>query len=179
MFQNVQYSNGPPSQVTTIWILDTHTVRYLDESCIQVFGIQMFTVLCGGEKRGFDLKLTLNPDVECFCASHNVLSSIVLDFLNPTLHLKNDAFSISLLFPLHQGNTLSLPNVRYLSSYFTNCIQKVVTSVRHSWELGLKKPTLYYLLFVEYVRGMQYKCCTLQPFYEVVSESHCTLRHFT
>ena len=28
----------------TIWILDTHTVRYSDESSLQVFGIQMVTV---------------------------------------------------------------------------------------------------------------------------------------
>ena len=29
----------------------------------------------------------------------------------PYVHLKNDLFSISLSFPLYQGNTLSLPNV--------------------------------------------------------------------
>ena len=28
--QNVRYSNGPPSRVTTIWIPDTHTVWYSD-----------------------------------------------------------------------------------------------------------------------------------------------------
>ena len=30
--------------MTTIWIPDTHTVRYSDESNIKVFGIQMVTV---------------------------------------------------------------------------------------------------------------------------------------
>ena len=30
-------------------------------------------VMCGGEKRGFDLKITLNPDVQRFCAGHIVL----------------------------------------------------------------------------------------------------------
>ena len=33
------------SFVITIWILDTHTVPYSDESSIQLFGIQMVTVL--------------------------------------------------------------------------------------------------------------------------------------
>ena len=44
MVQNVQYSNGPPSHMITIWILDTHTVWNSDESCIQVFSIQIVTV---------------------------------------------------------------------------------------------------------------------------------------
>ena len=34
----------------TIWIPDTHTVRYSDESDIQVFGIQMVTVSTSGQR---------------------------------------------------------------------------------------------------------------------------------
>ena len=45
MVQNKWYSNGPPSHVTTIWVPDTHIVRYSDESGFQVFGIQMVTIL--------------------------------------------------------------------------------------------------------------------------------------
>ena len=44
MFLNVQYSNDLPSHVTTIWIPETPTVRYSNESGFQVFGIQMVTV---------------------------------------------------------------------------------------------------------------------------------------
>ena len=38
MVQNVKYLK---SRDFTIWILDAHTVQYLDESGIQVFSIQM------------------------------------------------------------------------------------------------------------------------------------------
>ena len=37
--------------------------------------------------------------------------------------------TISLPFPFYKGNTLSLPNVHYLSIRFSNCTQKVVTCV--------------------------------------------------
>ena len=42
--QNVRYSNGPPSHVTTILIPDTHDFQFSDEFGILVFGIQMVTV---------------------------------------------------------------------------------------------------------------------------------------
>ena len=56
------------------------------------------------------------------------------------LHLKNYDFSISFCLPLHQGCTLSLPNVVYLFSLFSNCIKKAVMSVHLSWSIGFKKP---------------------------------------
>ena len=57
------------------------------------------------------------------------------------VHLKNEVFPIYLPFPLFQGNTLSLsPMPFYPTSQFLNCMQKSVTSVHHSWELGIKKP---------------------------------------
>ena len=38
------------------------------------------------------------------------------------VHLKNDVFPISLTFPLHQGNTLSLPNAyTSLVNFLTTC----------------------------------------------------------
>ena len=54
------------------------------------------------------------------------------------VHLKNEAFPISLLFPLYQGNT-SLPNVPNLTGQFCNCMKKVVKSAHRSWDVGLKK----------------------------------------
>ena len=77
------------------------------------------------------------------------LKYIVLGFFNPTFQLWHTdvtaVFSISLLLPLYQG-PLS-PQCRFLSSLFSNCIQKAVTSVRHSWDIGLKKTELYYFSF--------------------------------
>ena len=48
------------------------------------------------------------------------------------IHLKNEVFSISLPFPLNQ--------CRYLSSWFSNCMQKSVTFVSHRWSVGFQKP---------------------------------------
>ena len=48
MVQNVRYSNGPPNHVTLTFeyqTVGTRTVRYSDESDIQVFSSQMVTVL--------------------------------------------------------------------------------------------------------------------------------------
>ena len=50
----------------TIWILDTHTVQYSDESSIHVFGIQMVTVFC-------NILLICLPLVLLFCLSWFIL----------------------------------------------------------------------------------------------------------
>ena len=79
------------------------------------------------------------------------LKYIVLGFLNPTFQLwRTDitaVFSIPRLLPLYQGSTLSLPNFVSYPHCFQKCIQKAVMSVRHSWDIGLKKPELYYFSF--------------------------------
>ena len=60
------------------------------------------------------------------------------------VHLKNYVFPISLPFPLHQGNTLSLPNV-------VTSLVNFLTAYKRFWRLcGLagtsdsKNPELYY-----------------------------------
>ena len=59
------------------------------------------------------------------------------------VHQKNDVFSISLSFPLSQGNTLSLPNVTSLVDFLTAC-KKLWLLCFVSLALDSKNPKLYY-----------------------------------
>ena len=53
------------------------------------------------------------------------------------VHLKNNVFPLP--SPLYQGNNLYLSNAL---SLLVNFMQKAVTSVRRSWDVGFKKPEL-------------------------------------
>ena len=53
--------------------------------------------------------------------------------------------------------TLSLANCLYLTSRFSNCMQKPVMSARLCWDLGFKKPRLI-VLKLNKVHNITTKC---------------------
>ena len=61
MVQNVRYSNGSPSHMTTIWIPDTYTVQYSDES-----GVQYLDGYCTVKKPFNDQMMSLLENVICY-----------------------------------------------------------------------------------------------------------------
>ena len=56
------------------------------------------------------------------------------------VHIKKEVFSLSLLYLLYQGNTLSLTNVITYPHCFLTTYKSLCASVRFSWDVGFKKP---------------------------------------
>ena len=97
------------------------------------------------------------------------------------VHSKNDVFPFSLLSPLYCVTHPLSPQSLCLASWFSNCMQKAVTSVRLSWGSGFKKtrPVVSNIIFRILFDSFSYSETYYPPaFYFVTSSLLCIKKFF-
>ena len=131
----------------TVWIPFTHTVQYLDESCIQVFGIQMVTVSClpswNDKIYGMSQKSLFSGDLKSdLSKSRNIWKTNFLKIGFKMVHFSKDWAIAFLRCGLNHLKTKPFKIQTFLSGFSNGFLTKWRLFVRNSngWAYGFQIP---------------------------------------